>query len=72
MPCFLVRGGGLRIAINLDQHESGGGVLLLRDIKPRNARLFHTLAPVGERVLFEGLNALGLHVNMDMNNQHTC
>jgi hypothetical protein len=70
MPCFLVRGGGIRIPINFHQHKARQVILLLDDVKAHDARLFQAFPRVGEGCLFESLNALRFDVNMDMNNEH--
>ena len=57
---FLVRGCGVRIPIHLHQHKARRVILLLDDIKARDARLFQTFPRIGERRPFERLDASGL------------
>src|ERR1035438_5740080 len=70
MPCFLVRGGGIRIPINFHQHKARRVILLLDGVEARDARFFQALARIGECRLFESLNALRLDMDLDMNNKH--
>ncbi len=69
---FLVRGGGGGIPINLHQHEAHGVVLLLDDIEARDAGFLQACPGVGQRRLFEGFNAPGFYVDMDVNDEHDC
>ena len=72
MPCFLVRGGGIRIPINFHQHKARRVILLLDDVEARDARLFQAFPRVGEHRLFESFDALRFDMNMNVNNEHGC
>jgi hypothetical protein len=72
MPCFFVRGGGVRIPINFHQHKARRLILLLDDVEARDARFFQARARIGERHLFESLHTLRLDMNMNVNNEHGC
>ena len=67
MPCFLVRGGGIRIPINFHQHKARRVILLLDGIEARNARFLQTLARIGKCRLFESLYTVRFDMNMNMN-----
>jgi hypothetical protein len=45
-------------------------ILLLDDVKARDARFFQACARIGDRRLFESLHPLRLDVNMNVNNEH--
>ena len=70
MFCFLVRRRGSGVAIRLHEYETRRVILLLDDIKACHARLFQTFTRVGERCLFESLNALRFDMNMNVNHKH--
>src|SRR5206468_10726086 len=55
MSGFLVRCRGVRVAINLHQHESAWVVLLLDGVESGDSRLFETLLRVSDCRLFEWL-----------------
>jgi len=67
MPGFPVRGLSLGGAISLDQNKARRVILLLGEIKPDDARLLEALSCVGEGGLFESLDVLRLHMNVDVN-----
>lgn len=70
MRRLLVRRGGGSIAIDLDQDELRGIVLLLEDIESNDPRLLEARLGIGERRVFEGFHGIRFGMNMDVNNEH--
>ena len=58
------------IAINFDEYKASRIVLLLNHIEAGDAGLFYALASVGQRDAFKILDALRLHVNVDVDDEH--
>jgi putative Mg2+ transporter-C (MgtC) family protein len=67
---FVGRGGAF-IPVNLHQDKARGVILLLRDVEPGDARLLHALPGILDGRMAKSLDRLGLHVDMDMNNEHS-
>jgi hypothetical protein len=65
-----VSGGRLGGAIGFYENETRGIILLLKHVKARNAGFLDAGARVGERRLLEGLNVIGLQVDMNMDDKH--
>ena len=70
MSRLLVIGRCLGRAISFDQNETRRIITLLRDVKAGDSCFADTCLGVDERGGFEGLNALGLNVNLNVNDQH--
>lgn len=58
------------VAVDLDQHKAAWIVRLLNHVKPGDSRLLDTLPGVFQRSGDEGVNALGLDVDENVNDQH--
>ena len=65
-----MRGMAGERAVGFDEHEARGIVGLLDDIEARDAGLADARTGVGERGGLEGVDALGFHVNEDMDDVH--
>src|ERR1039458_4689519 len=61
-------GGG--IAINFDEHEARRIVGLLHDIEASDAQLQQAQAGVEQRGGFESLDAIRLHMDMNVDDEH--
>jgi len=59
-----------RCAVDLDQNETSSIVSLLHDIESRNPRFLNACLCIFNSCQPEGLNVLGLYLDMYMNNQH--
>ena len=70
MRRLFVRGVGGGIAINFDEHEARRIVGLLDDIEAADARLQQAQARVEERGGFESRDAIRLHMNMNVDDEH--
>ena len=70
MWCFLVRGGGLGIAINLHQHKSSRVILLLQNVETQDAKFQQTQARVDACRLLERLHTIRFDMNMNVNHKH--
>ena len=68
---FLVGRRSGRGAVDLDEDEAGRIVGLLQDIEPGDAGFADRQPGVFQTRSFEGFDRLGLHMNMNMNNEHT-
>ena len=71
MGCVLVgRGRGL-VAVNFDEDETRGLILLLNDVESGDAWFLHALLGVFDCGMAKSLDRSGLHVDMDMNDEHS-
>ena len=70
MRCFLVPGGVVRRAINLDQDKVCRIIRLLDHIKARDAWLLDAVASVFDRRLAKGLHTFRLDVRVNMDDEH--
>ena len=70
MASFLMLSGCFGGAVHLNEYESRRVIRLLDDIEPRDTRLLHAVARVLEAGVAKRLDKLGLHVNMNMDDQH--
>ena len=66
---LLVRGIGIHIAIDLDEQETRGVILLLDDVETQHAGLVDAFARIGEGGSFEDFNAFRFDVDVDMNDE---
>ena len=67
---LLVGRRGLGGAVDLDQQEPGGVVLLLEHVEPGDARLLQAVPRVLDAGGLEGLDPVGLHLDVDVDDQH--
>ena len=70
MGRLLMTAGIRRGPVHLDQHETGWVVVLLTDVKPRDARLLYTLASIGQRRLAKGFDRFWFDVDMYVDDKH--
>ena len=70
MGGFLVLSGSVRVAVNLDQDEPGRLIELLDDVEPGDARFLDARAGVGEGGRAKRLDALGLDLDLDVDDEH--
>ena len=67
---FLVGRGCLGAAIGFNEHKTRRIILMLKNIEAGDSGFLHARASIGERNLLEGINVLGLQVNVDVDNEH--
>jgi hypothetical protein len=63
---LLVGRRGLGGAVDLDQQEPGGIVLLLQNVEPRDARLLQAVPRVLDASGLEGIYLIGFHLDLDV------
>lgn len=66
----LVLGWRVRGPVNLDEHEARRVVLLLDDVEAGDAGFLDAVAGVVERGGLEGCDAISLHVDVDVDDEH--
>ena len=62
--------GSSGIAVRFNEHEPRGIIDLLHDIKAGDAGFANARLSIVERGSFEVIDAFGLHLNVDVNNEH--
>jgi hypothetical protein len=70
MASFFVGGGRVRGTVSLDENEPGRIILLLKEVEPGDARLFHTFAGVSQGGRSESFDVFGFYVNLYKNDEH--
>ena len=65
-----MRGGGFGCAVNFDEHETRRVVLLLANIETRDAGFLGAVPGIVESGLPEGVDRIGLHANMNVDDEH--
>ena len=70
MRRFFVLRRSFRCTVDLNQNETSSIVNLLHNIESRNSRFLHACLCIFNGRQPEGLDVLGLYLDMYMNNQH--
>src|SRR4051794_32448844 len=67
---LLVLHRGIRAAVNFHQKETRRIVTLLQHIEARDSRLAYAVAGIFDGGFAESVNKLGLHVDMNVDDEH--
>jgi len=67
---FLVRGGGLGIAINLHQHKSSRVILLLQNVETQDAQFSKLKRALTRVACLKRLDTIRFDMNMNVNHKH--